>query len=243
MGGRLPALIVAPVPRKQRRTDPGPGGRIPFWAHQLAELLLGVVLLFEGARNGAHAGVMIAGIALMLFTLSTDGPLAAWPRLPRRVHRIGDFVFVALLALSPLLVGFDEVLTIVLLEGAAVVMLWLALRSEFRAPARRRKATSPAPAPDPTPEPAAPNPAPNPAARTAPVVPPVPSAREAGRALGKLRAGGVRAVGRAVGKASAERASEGAASAERASEGAASAEQAPPPRPDGPDREDESPPE
>ena len=237
MGGRLPALIVAPVPRKQRRTDPGPGGRIPFWAHQLAELLLGVVLLFEGARNGAHAGVMIAGIALMLFTLSTDGPLAAWPRLPRRVHRIGDFVFAALLAVSPLLVGFDEVLTIVLLEGAAVVMLWLALRSEFRAPARRRKATSPAPAPDPTPEPAAPdsapNPAPNPAARTAPVVPPVPSAREAGRALGKLRAGGVRAVGRAVGKASAE----------RASEGAASAEQAPPPRPDGPDREDESPPE
>lgn len=220
------------MPREQRRSDPEPGGRIPFWAHQLAELLLGVVLLFEGARNGTHVGVMVAGITLMLFTLLTDGPLAAWPRLPRRAHRIGDFVFVAVLAVSPLLVGVDDVIPIVLLEGAAVLMLWLALRSEFRAPAKRRKASAPAPAPRPVPEPPAEKPAPAPAARKAPVVPPVPSAREAGRALGRLRSGGLRAVGRAVGRASAERATEGAASAERATEAAA------PPQPDSADRSD-----
>jgi hypothetical protein len=210
MGGRLPALIVAPVPRDPRRSDPEPGGRIPFWAHQLAELLLGVVLLFEGARNDANAVVMIAGGALMFFTLVTNGPLAAWPRLPRRVHRIGDFVFAGVLALSPLLVGFDDALAIVLLEAAAVLMLWLALRSEFRVKAERRKAASPVPPP-----------APPPAAPKTPVVPPVPSARDAGRAMGKLRTGGIRAVGRAVGKANAERAAEKA-----------------PPESDSPDRPD-----
>jgi hypothetical protein len=225
MGGRLPALIVAPVPRNPRRSDPEPGGRIPFWAHQLAELLLGVVLLFEGARNGANAAVMIAGGALMFFTLVTQGPLAAWPRLPRRVHRIGDFVFAGVLALSPLLVGFDDVLAIVLLEAAAVVMLWLALRSEFRAPVKRSQQAPPPPAPAPAPAPEK-QAREQPAAQT-PVVPAVPSARDAGRVLGRLRTGGVRAVGRAVGKANAERA----------------AEHAPPPDQDRPNRGDESSPE
>jgi len=195
------------VPRDPRRSDPEPGGRIPFWAHQLAELLLGVVLLFEGARNDANAVVMIAGGALMFFTLVTNGPLAAWPRLPRRVHRIGDLVFAGVLALSPLLVGFADVLAIALLEAAAVLMLWLALRSEFRVKAERRKAASlvppPAPAPAPPPAPATATP---PATPKTPVVPPMPSARDAGRAMGKLRTGGIRAVGRAVGKANAERA-------------------------------------
>src|SRR4051794_40383491 len=140
-------LIVAPVPRDPRRPESDPGGRIPFWAHQLAELLLGVVLLFEGARNEANPAVMIAGGALMFFTLVTNGPLAAWPRLPRPMHRVGDFVFAAVLAVSPLLVGVDDVAAIVLLEAAAVVMLWLALRSEFRVKGKRSKppATPPAP--------------------------------------------------------------------------------------------------
>lgn len=214
------------MPHDPRRSDPAPGGRIPFWAHQLAELLLGVVLLFEGARNEANAAVMIAGGALMFFTLVTNGPLAAWPRLPRRVHRIGDFVFAGVLALSPLLVGVDDVLAIVLLEAAAVVMLWLALRSEFRAPVKRTKQPSPpAPAPAPAPAPGRNTPGPpaaEPPSPKPPIVPPVPSARDAGRALGKLRTGGVRAVGRAMGKASAERATEGKASAERATEPAPS---------------------
>jgi hypothetical protein len=197
--------------------------RVPFWAHQLAELLLGVVLLFEGARNGTHVVVMVAGGLLLLFTLVTDGPLAAWPRLPRRAHRVGDFVFAGVLAVSPFFVGVDDVLAIVLLEVAAVLMLWLALRGDFRPPERRRKRGKPAPvhtAPgtkDGPPDSEKPEPKPAPS---------VPSARDAGRALGRLRTGGVRAVGRAVGKASAERATVKEASAERATVKETSAERA-----------------
>jgi hypothetical protein len=208
---------------------------VPFWAHQLAELLLGVVLLFEGARSGTHVAVMVAGGVLLLFTLVTDGPLAAWPRLPRRAHRMGDFAFAALLAISPLLVGAEDALAILLLEVAAVVMLWLALRGDFRTP-KARPARSRAPAAPATPPAATPATPASTASSTPPggaktggatsAAPSVPSPRDAGRALGRLRTGGVRAVGRAVGKASAERATEQGASAERATEQGASAERA-----------------
>jgi len=217
MGRRLPALIVASVPRKRRTSDRETGARVPFWAHQLAEILLGVVLLFEGARTGTHVAVMAAGIALLVFSVITDGPLSAWPLIPRRIHRIGDFVFAGIFAVSPFLFGVDDAAGIVLLGAAAVVMLWLGLRSDFRTPAKRRgRRSEPAPRPNPT---ATPKPAAGPVAAR----PAVPSARDAGRTLGRLRTGGLRAVGRAVGKASAERATEQSANAER------TAEQAPPP--------------
>jgi hypothetical protein len=200
MERRLPALIVAPVPRERRPSDPDTGARVPFWAHQLAEILLGVVLLFEGARTGTHVGVLAAGIVLLVFSVVTDGPLSVWPLIPRRVHRIGDFVFAALFAVSPFLLGVDDAAGFVLLGAAAIVMLWLGLRTDFRAPSKRRgRRTAP-----PTPPTADPKPAQAPAAAR----PPVPSARDAGRTLGRLRTGGVRAVGRAVGKASTERATE-----------------------------------
>ena len=237
MGRRLPALIVASVPRKRRTSDRETGARVPFWAHQLAEILLGVVLLFEGARTGTHVAVMAAGIALLVFSVITDGPLSAWPLIPRRIHRIGDFVFAGIFAVSPFLFGVDDAAGIVLLGAAAVVMLWLGLRSDFRTPAKRRgRRSEPAPRPNPTatpkPNPTAtptPNPTANPTATPKPAAgpvaarPAVPSARDAGRTLGRLRTGGLRAVGRAVGKASAERATEQSANAER------TAEQAPPP--------------
>jgi hypothetical protein len=208
---------------------------VPFWAHQLAEILLGVVLLFEGARTGTHVAVMVAGVALLVFSVITDGPLSAWPLIPRRIHRIGDFVFAGIFAVSPFLLGVDDAAGIVLLGAAAVVMLWLGLRSDFRTKAkRRRRRSAPAPAPAPTrvAEPAAdPKPAPGPVAAR----PAAPTARDAGRTLGRLRTGGVRAVGRAVGKASAERATEQSPNAERA------AEKPPPPAGPAPEGDEPSP--
>lgn len=227
MGRRLPALIVATVPRERRKPDSETGARVPFWAHQLAEILLGVVLLFEGARTGTHVAVMVAGVALLVFSVITDGPLSAWPLIPRRIHRIGDFVFAGVFAVSPFIFGVDDAAGIVLLGTAAVVMLWLGLRSNFRpTPKRRGRRSAAAPAPPSVGEAAADPSAARPAA---------PSARDAGRTLGRLRTGGVRAVGRAVGKASAERATEQSANAERA------AEKAPPPAGPAPEGDEPSP--
>ncbi len=128
-----------------------PAGTVPFWAHQLAEMLLGVLLLIEGARTGMHTAVLVGmGAALLLLSLCSDGALGAWPWIGRRLHRVLDLVAAGVLAASPLLLSLDAVLPIVILEAAAIGMVWLAVRTNWVArrprPVRRRRV-----APEPTP--------------------------------------------------------------------------------------------
>ncbi len=215
---------------------------VPFWIHQLVELLLGMLLLVEGARTGEHTAVLVTlGGLLLLLAICSDGALAAWPWIGRRLHRVLDLVAAAVLALSPLVLGLDRVLPIVILEVAAAGMVWLALRTEWRTSAKRTKQTertdvrpssptasaptAPAPtAPAPTaPAPTAPAPtapAPTPAPRPTSVAPAVPIARKVGGAVGKARDDGPRQLGRLVGKA------------QRAAKAAMTPDPAPPPAED-----------
>src|SRR3954453_591182 len=143
--------------------DHAAAGRVPFWIHQLVELLLGMLLLVQGARTGEHTAVLVTlGVVLLLLAVCSEGALAAWPWIGRRLHRVLDLVVAAVLALSPLALGLDHVLAIVILEVAAAAMVWLALRTEWRtkakrSPRRRPQASAATPAP---PTPAPPTPAP-----------------------------------------------------------------------------------
>src|SRR4051794_267901 len=185
--------------------DHAAAGRVPFWIHQLVELLLGMLLLVQGARTGEHTAVLVTlGGVLLLLALCSDGALAAWPWIGRRLHRVLDLVAAAVLALSPLALGLDHALPIVILEVAAAAMVWLALRTEWRTPVKRprtrsRTRSKAAPARKASP-PAAPV-APAEPPRPAPAVPAVPLARKVGGAVGKARDDGPRQLGRLVGKA------------------------------------------
>jgi hypothetical protein len=165
-------------------------GTVPFWAHQLAEMLLGGLLLIEGARTGQHTAVLVGmGGALLLLSLLSDGALGAWPWVGRRLHRVLDVVAAAALALSPLVLSLDAVLAIVVLEAAALGMVWLAVRTNWttrRVRPRPTRASPWRPEPDPTP---APSPAPE-----------APLARKLGAAVGKARDDGPRQLGRMVGR-------------------------------------------
>src|SRR4051812_23400868 len=120
-----------------------PAGRVPFWIHQLVELLLGILLLVQGARTGEHTAVLVTlGGLLLLLALCSEGALAGWPWIGRRVPRVLDFVAAAVLAVVPLFLGVDHVLPIVLLEISAAAMVWLALRTQWRPPARKPKRTT-----------------------------------------------------------------------------------------------------
>ena len=173
-----------------------PVGLVPFWVHQLVELLLGILLLVQGARTGEHTVVLVSlGGLLLLLALCSDGALGAWPWIGRRVHRVLDLLVAAVLALSPLVFGLDHLLAIVIVEIAAGAMLWLGLRTEWRT---RPKRAAPAPAPAPEVPEAATPPAPAPVTRAAPEVP---LARKLGSAVGKARDDGPRQLGRLVGRA------------------------------------------
>jgi pyruvate/2-oxoglutarate dehydrogenase complex dihydrolipoamide acyltransferase (E2) component len=186
--------------------DRSPAGLVPFWAHQLAEMLLGGLLLVEGARTGEHTAVLVGmGSLLLLLALMSDGALGAWPWIGRRLHRVLDLVAAAALAISPLVLSLDAVLPVVILEVAALGMLWLALRTNWTVRARRsartRPATPPAappaapPAPAPAPTPGSPAPS-----SSAPPSPAPPLARKLGTVAGKARDDGPRQLGRAVGR-------------------------------------------
>jgi hypothetical protein len=179
--------------------DHGSAGRIPFWVHQLVELLLAVLLLVEGARNGEHTVVLVClGGMLLLLALCSDGALGAWPWIGRRVHRALDLVAAAVLAVSPLVLGLDGVFAIVLIELAAIAMVWLAVRTEWREKPGRRRAgrqqSTPAPGTDPVPPPEVGSP-------PAPRAPSPRLARTLGRAVGRARDDGPRQLGRMVGRA------------------------------------------
>ena len=182
--------------------DRSPAGLVPFWAHQLAEMLLGGLLLVEGARTGEHTAVLVGmGSLLLLLALMSDGALGAWPWIGRRLHRVLDLVAAAALAVSPLVLSLDAVLPVVILEVAALGMLWLALRTNWTVRARRsartRPATPPASPPAPAPVPTPGSPAPS---SPAPPSPAPPLARKLGTVAGKARDDGPRQLGRAVGR-------------------------------------------
>jgi len=184
-----------------------PAGLVPFWIHQVVELLLGILLLVQGARTGEHTVVLVTlGVLLLLLALCSDGALGAWPWIGRRLHRVLDLVVAAVLALSPILFGLDHLLAIVILEIAAAAMLWLAFRTEWRTRVQRTTASPSAP-PPPAPPPRAPAsparaaPASEPSAPLAPATPATPLARKLGGAVGKARDDGPRQLGRLVGRA------------------------------------------
>jgi hypothetical protein len=183
--------------------DRAAAGTVPFWAHQLAEMLLGGLLLIEGARTGQHTAVLVGlGSALLVLSLTSDGALGAWPWIGRRLHRVLDFAAAAVLAVSPLLLSLSAALPIVILEAAALGMVWLALRTNWAQKRTRQRAAptaDPAAPVAPTPAPtAAPTPTPRP-----PSLPGPPLARKLGSVAGKAKADGPRELGRAVGRAKA----------------------------------------
>ena len=205
-------------------------GRVPFWIHQLVELLLGGLLLVEGARTGQHTAVLVSlGAVLLLLALCSDGALGAWTWIGRRLHRVLDLVVAAVLALSPVLLGLDHLLAIVILEVAAAAMVWLALRTEWRTkPKRSSQRPTPPPAAAPTPPTPAPAPAPQP-----PPSPAAPLARKVGTAVGRARDDGPRQLGKLVGRA--QRAAKAAMAPPEPAAGASpDPAPAPPERPEGP---------
>jgi hypothetical protein len=164
---------------------------VPFFVHQIVEMLIALLLLVEGARTGEHVvPVVTMGAVVLLASLLTDGPLGAWAVLPRRAHRWIDLALALLLVASPLAFGIDEPLGIAVVLAAAATLAWLAWRTDWspkRARVRSRKV--------------APPPAQTSAAPTEPAPPRPPVARTLGAAVGRAGREGPRKLGRAVGRA------------------------------------------
>lgn len=99
----------------------------PFWLHQCAEYLIGLVLVAMGLQSLEPAIPTIAGGVVILNAAIVDGPLGAFRVFSRRAHRIVDVVVIAALAIAAVFpwVDIDSTSRILLGAGAAVLaVVW-----------------------------------------------------------------------------------------------------------------------
>jgi hypothetical protein len=119
----------------------------PFWLHQSAEYLVGLVIVAMGLQSIEPAVPTVAGGIVVLNAALVDGPLGAFRLFSRRAHRIVD-VFVisglALVAVLPFL-DVDSATRVIVGGGAAVLaVVWWNSAFERRRPRAARADGPPA---------------------------------------------------------------------------------------------------
>jgi hypothetical protein len=110
----------------------------PFWLHQAAEYLLGLVLVAQGLQSPTPVIPSLAGALVLLNAACVDGPISAFHWFSRRVHRTLDLVVIAVIGLGAVLpfLDVDNTTRIVMLVTAVILaVVWL--NSSFAKPVPR----------------------------------------------------------------------------------------------------------
>src|SRR4051794_24084527 len=115
----------------------------PFWLHQSAEYLVGIVIVAMGLQTLKPAVPVLAGALVLLNAALVDGPLGAFRLFSRRGHRIVDVVVIAVLVLGaavPVL-GEDATRRAVMAAGAVILaVVWWNSAFESRASKKKQAA-------------------------------------------------------------------------------------------------------
>ena len=110
----------------------------PFWLHQIAEYVVGIALIAIGAQSPTPLWPTLAGALVLVNTAVADGPFGAFRKVSRRVHRLADFVVLAVLVgvcFAPRVdTGVRVVLALVAFVDAVVVG-----QSDYRTPEGKRR--------------------------------------------------------------------------------------------------------
>jgi len=114
----------------------------PFWLHQAAEYLIGVVLIASGLQSPTPVAPAVVGAVVLLSAAATRGPLSAFRLVPVRVHRWVDVAVIAFEVVGAIqpVVEVDSGTRIVML-GVALVhgFVWVQSSYVSRPSARERR--------------------------------------------------------------------------------------------------------
>lgn len=110
----------------------------PFWLHQGAEYLFGLLLVGQGLQSPTPAVPALAGGLVLLNAALVNGPLGAFRAVTRPVHRWLDLGVIAVLIVAAAL-PFVEVdnTSRALLVGVAVLMAFVWWNTRFEERVRR----------------------------------------------------------------------------------------------------------
>jgi len=79
----------------------------PFWLHQMAEYIIGLVLVGQGLQSPSPMFPTLAGGLVVLNAALVEGPLGAFRLVPRRLHRWVDVAVIGLIVLAAVLPFVD----------------------------------------------------------------------------------------------------------------------------------------
>lgn len=118
-------------------------GKRPFWAHQGAEYLIGIVFVAQGLQSPTPMVPTLLGGLVVLNTATAKGPLAAFQVVSRRVHRVLDAVLVLLTVLCAVQNTVSiEAGTRILMGLLAFALGFIWLLSDFSEKAKVPKSTA-----------------------------------------------------------------------------------------------------
>ncbi|MET0144878.1 MAG: hypothetical protein ABW328_08855 [Ilumatobacteraceae bacterium] len=99
----------------------------PFWLHQAAEYLIGMVIVAMGLQSLEPAVPTIAGGLVIVNAAVVDGPIGAFRLFSRRAHRIADLVVIAVLVVLAVLpfLNVDNASRVMMVVAAAILaVIW-----------------------------------------------------------------------------------------------------------------------
>jgi hypothetical protein len=114
------------------------GGR-PFWMHQIAEYLLGGVLVAQGLQSPTPVLPAIAGGLIMVNAAVVRGPMSAFRMVGRQTHRVLDLVVIAVVLVAAVQPAIDvESSARAVMAIIAVVMAFIWWQTNFTEKVRNR---------------------------------------------------------------------------------------------------------
>jgi hypothetical protein len=113
--------------------------RRPFWIHQLAEYVIGLVLVSSGLQAPDPIVPCIVGGLVMVNAAVVAGPLGAFELVPRRRHAVLDVVLVGVIVGAAVQQwwSIDNATRLIML-GAAVVLGVVTFYTDFAERRERR---------------------------------------------------------------------------------------------------------
>lgn len=111
--------------------------RRPFWLHQIAEYLIGIMLVAAGLQTPDPVAPSVLGAMIIANAAIVSGPLSAFDVVPRRIHRLIDPVIIVLALLTAVLPVFDiDAGNRFVIGAVAVVLAFVWWFSSYDAPVR-----------------------------------------------------------------------------------------------------------
>ena len=101
-------------------------GKRSFWLHQAAEYVIGGALVATGLQSPDPLVPTLVGALIAFNTACSDGPLGAFRRVSRRLHRLLDWLVLAITIVACTAPDLDDATRIVMILITVVfaVVVW-----------------------------------------------------------------------------------------------------------------------